>query len=68
MTKGEIVGGYVFTTTGRADICVEELSRDNDVLLKISGAFDDSAYFDVNSLKELRKFLKKLQKQLEGNA
>lgn len=33
--------------------------------LRISGAGGHCAYFDATDIKELRKFLKKLQRQLE---
>jgi hypothetical protein len=49
-----------------AEVNVLKLSADGDVLLGISsGGNPASAYFRLEDIKELRKWLKKLQRQLE---
>jgi hypothetical protein len=53
--------------TGGAVIQVHEISS-YDVKLGISNTHGKSAYFGSQNIKELRKFLKKLQKQLESNS
>ena len=56
-----IKAGYDFISTNSAHLKVEKLNvQGSHALLVI-----DSWWFDAQSVKELRKFLKKLQRQLE---